>query len=80
MDAPKLVETTLKKQMSYVPPKKPISLSQKMNIGLVFILLCIPFVLYYFYKVKKTPKQKKKDIVDFVKYVKSNTKKNKVRI
>mgnify|MGYP006120681769 FL=1 len=80
MDAPKLVESTLKKQMSYVIPKKPISLSQKMNIGLVLILLCIPFILYYFYKVKKTPKQKKKEIVDFVKYVKSNTKKNNIRI
>ena len=74
---PNLVEKTLKANMSYVPPKKPISLSLKMNLFLVFILLCIPFILYYFYKVKKTSKQKKKELLDVVKYIKANSKKPK---
>ena len=77
MNVPKLVEKTLKETMSYVPPKKPVSLSQKINIFLVFILLCIPFVLYYFYKIKKSPKQKKKELHELVKYIKSNTTKRK---
>jgi hypothetical protein len=78
MIGPKLVEKSLKANMSYVPLKKPISLSQKMNIGMLIILLCIPFILFYFYKIKKTPKQKKKEVLDFVKYVKANTKKKKL--
>ena len=75
MPSPKLVESTLKQRMSYVPPKKPVSLSQKWNIALCLILLTIPFILYYFYKSKKSNKDKKKDIVEFVRYVKANTKK-----
>ena len=75
MSIPNLVEKTLKEKMSYVPPQKPMSLSQKWNIGLCAVLLIIPFILYYLYIIKKTPKEKKKEIIDFVKYVKANTKK-----
>jgi len=74
---PNLVEKTLKDKMSYTPPKKPLSFSFKINIFMVVILLCIPFILYYLYKVKKTPKQKQKELINTIKYIKANTKKPK---
>jgi|TARA_B110001454_G_C12410677_1_gene305017 preprotein translocase subunit SecG len=77
MTTPELVDPSIKKIMSFIQPVKPLSTSQKFNIILCIILFLIPFILYYFYKTKKSPKQKKKELSNFVKYVKANTKKNK---
>jgi hypothetical protein len=77
MSGPNLVNREIVERMSYKPPVKPISLSMKFNILFCIILFLIPFVLYYFYKTKKTPKQKNKEILEFVKYVKANTKSRK---
>ena len=77
MTTPELVDPSIKKIMSFIQPVKLLSTSQKFNIILCIILFLIPFILYYFYKTKKSPKQKKKELSNFVKYVKANTKKNK---
>lgn len=77
MTTPELVDPSIKKIMSFIQPVKPLSTSQKFNIILCIILFLIPFILYYFYKTKKSPKQKKTELNNFVKYVKANTKKNK---
>ena len=77
MTTPELVDPSIKKIMSFIKPVKPLSTSQKFNIILCIILFLIPFILYYFYKTKKSPKQKEKELRNFVKYVKANTKKNK---
>jgi amino acid permease len=77
MTTPELVDPSIKKIMSFIQPVKPLSTSQKFNIILCIIIFLIPFILYYFYKTKKSPKQKKKELSNFVKYVKANTKKNK---
>jgi hypothetical protein len=75
MSGPSLVDSTIKHRLSWVPPIEPLSTSQKFNLILCIILFFIPFILYYFYKTKKTPKQKNTAIKNFVKYVKANTKK-----
>ena len=77
MTTPELVDPSIKKIMSFIQPVKPLSTSQKFNIILCIILFLIPFILYYFYKTKKSPKQKKKELSNIFKYVKANTKKNK---
>lgn len=73
--SPSLVDDNIKKSMSFIPPINPLTLSQKFNIILCIILFIIPFILYYFYKTKKTDKEKKKELLDMVKYIKANTKK-----
>lgn len=66
---PKLVNENTFAVLSYVAPKKPWTPGQIFNIILCSILLSVPFIMYYFYKNKKTASQKKKEIIKFVKYV-----------
>jgi uncharacterized membrane protein len=75
MVQPRLVAGGTKDILAWTPIKKKMTFSEYMHIFSIFLLCCIPILLYYFYKHKTTRKEKEKKIKEFVKYVKVNTKK-----
>ena len=75
MVKPRLVAGGTKDILAWAPIKKKMTFSEYMHIFSIFLLCCIPILLYYCYKNKTTRKEKENKIKEFVKYVKVNTKK-----